>query len=390
MRRLAPALAALAVGAAGCGGATSAKDSDQSATAAGSASGASAETSSGRFDPAGIYRRQAPGVVTVISEFGDGRGPLGPGGEQGGQGTGFVVSRSGEVATNAHVVTTGEGSSIRRARAVFVQFRDGNEVAAKIVGQDPNADVALLRIDPDGLNLHSLPLGSSAKLTVGIPVALIGSPFGQTESLSVGVISGLDRTIESLTNFQITGAIQTDAAINRGNSGGPLLDGRGDVVGIASQISSTSGASQGVGFAVPVDTVKRSLAALRRDGKVRYAYLGVATVAVYPQLARRLKLGSDHGVSVQQVTPGSPAAKAGVRGGRGSVHFQGRDYRVGGDVIVKADGITLREDTDLSKAVADNRPGQTVELEIVRGGRRQTLRVKLGERPLERPRRLLP
>ena len=388
MRLLALALAAVAVGVAGCGGDT--KESDQSATAAGLGSGASAGTSSGRFDPAAIYRRQAPGVVTVISEFAGGRGPFGPGGEQGGQGTGFVVSRSGDVATNAHVVTTGEGSSIRRARAVYVQFRDGNEVPAKILGQDPNADVALLRIDPAGLNLRSLPLGSSAKLTVGIPVALIGSPFGQTESLSVGVISGLDRTIDSLTNFQITGAIQTDAAINRGNSGGPLLDGRGEVIGIASQISSTSGANQGVGFAVPVDTVKRSLAALRREGKVRYAYLGVGTAPVYPQLARRLKLGADHGVYVQQITPGSPAARAGVRGGRGSVRFQGREYRVGGDVIVKADGITLRQETDLSKAVADDRPGQTIELEISRGGRRQTLRVKLGERPLERPRRLIP
>ena len=390
MRRAAAvAAAALAVATGGCGS----SDPDGSAQGAGAPAGgegAQVETSIKGFDPAKIYRREAPGVVTVISEFPGDAGPLDPSGSPGGLGTGFVVSRRGEVATNAHVVTMGEGSSIRRARAVFVQFRDGNQVPARIVGQDPNSDVALLKIDPSGLELRPLPLGSSAKLTVGIPVALIGSPFGQTESLSVGVISGLDRTIQSLTNFQITGAIQTDAAINRGNSGGPLLDARGKVIGIASQISSTSGANQGVGFAVPVDIVKRSLAELRREGKVTYAYLGVSTVPVFPQLARRLGLGVSNGAYVEQVAGGSPAAKAGVRGGRRSVHFQGRDYRVGGDVIVKAAGTTLREDTDLSKAIADDRPGETVELEIVRSGRRQTLRVKLGKRPLERPRRIVP
>ena len=390
MRRgLTVAAAVLAVIGAGCGSGDP-KGSAQEAAAPAGGEGAKVETTIKGFDPAKIYERQAPGVVTVISEFEGGGGPFERSGSQEGLGTGFVLSRGGEVATNAHVVTMGEGSSIRRARAVFVQFRDGNQVPAKIVGQDPNSDVALLKIDPSGLKLRPLPLGSSSKLVVGLPVAAIGSPFGQTESLSVGVISGLDRTIQSLTNFQITGAIQTDAAINRGNSGGPLLDARGAVIGINSQISSTSGVNQGVGFAVPVDTVKRSLGQLRREGKVAYAYLGVSTVPVFPQLARRLELGADDGVYVEQVARGSPAAKAGVRGGRGSVHFQGRDYRVGGDVIVKAAGITLREDTDLSKAIADDRPGQTVELEIVRKGRRQTLRVKLGERPLERPRRVVP
>jgi len=379
--------AALAVSAGGCGSSAE-KDTNAASMDAGGSRGA-VEASVGGFNPAVIYRRQSPGVVTVISEFGGGRGPL-DSGAQGGLGTGFVISRGGEVATNAHVVTMGEGSGIRRARSVFVQFRNGNQVPAKIVGQDPNSDVALLRIDASDLSLRPLALGSSSKLTVGIPVAAIGSPFGQTESLSVGVISGLDRTIQSLTNFQITGAIQTDAAINRGNSGGPLLDPRGAVIGINSQILSTSGSNQGVGFAVPVDTVKRSLAELRRHGKVAYAYLGVSTVPVFPQLAQRLHLGVDHGVYVEQVSGGSPASKAGVRGGRGAVHFQARDYRLGGDVIVKAGGVTLRQDTDLSKAIAGDRPGQSIDLEIVRGGRRQTLRATLRERPVERARRLVP
>lgn len=387
-RALAATAVALALGGVGCGSGTTKEAGTASATD--SAGRGQVEASLGKFNPAGIYRRQAPGVVTVISEFPGGGSPLAPSGPQGGLGTGFIISRDGEVATNAHVVTTGEGSAIRRARSVFVQFRDGDQVPAKIVGQDPNSDVALLKISSSALSLRPIPLGSSSKLTVGVPVALIGSPFGQTESLSVGVISGLDRTIQSLTNFQITGAIQTDAAINRGNSGGPLLDAEGHVIGIASQIASTTGNNQGVGFAVPVDTVKRSLSELRRHGKVAYAYLGVSTVPVFGQLARRLHLGVDRGVYVEQVSAGSPAAKAGVRGGHGTVHFQARDYRVGGDVIVKAGGTALRQDTDLSKAIAGDRPGQSIDLEIVRGGRRQTLQVTLGERPVERPRRLVP
>jgi 2-alkenal reductase len=389
-RGLIVTLAVTAATAAGCGSSAKKESNDSSASGGGRAD-VVRSLGGGGFNPAAVYRRESPGVVTVISEFaGGGGGLLGQGGPQGGLGTGFLISGSGELATNAHVVTSGEGSSIRRARSVFVQFRDGNQVAAKIVGDDPNSDVALLKIDAGGLKLRPLPLGSSSKLTVGTPVAAIGSPFGQSESLSVGVISGLDRTIDSLTNFQISGAIQTDAAINRGNSGGPLLDAGGSVIGINSQIQSSSGGGSGVGFAVPIDTVKRSLDELRRQGKVAYAYLGVSSVAVYPQLARRFGLGSDHGVYVEQLSPGGPAAKAGLRAGRRTVRFQARDYAIGGDVIVKAGGITMREDTDLAKAIAGARPGQTIALEIVRGGSRRTLHVTLGERPLERPRRLIP
>jgi len=163
----------------------------------------------GGFDPEGIYRRDAAGVVTILSTGGDGDGS--------GQGSGFVLNGRGEIATNAHVVTTGEGGDIRRAESVYVRFRDGNQVPASIVGFDPFADVALLRLDPRGLRLRPLPLGSTEDLVVGAPVAAIGSPFGEEQSLSIGVISALDRSIESLTGFSTTGAIQTDAAINRGN-----------------------------------------------------------------------------------------------------------------------------------------------------------------------------
>ena len=242
--------------------------------------------SEGGFDPRGIYERESPGVVP--SSPPGSRRPAATG-TAAGLGSGFVISGDGEIATNAHVVTSGEGAAIRKASSVFVRFADGNQVPAQVKGFDPFADVALLKIDPEGLTLRPLPLGSTKDLHVGAPVAAIGSPFGEEQSLSVGVISALDRSIQSLTGFDTIGAIQTDAAINHGNSGGPLLDGRGRVLGINAQIQTSTGDGSGVGFAVPADAVRRSLAQLRRDGRARYAYLGVASVAVYPQLARPLR-----------------------------------------------------------------------------------------------------
>jgi S1-C subfamily serine protease len=384
-----PAVALAALAVAGCGGSGG---HGSSSTAAGQAPPASTTRvealkalPGGNFDPQAIYRRSSPGVVTVISEFAGSANPLSPQGGGAGLGSGFVVSSKGEIATNAHVVTNGEGADIRRARHVYVQFDDHNQVPATIVGADPNSDVALIRVDPAGLTLRPLPLGASAALVVGAPVVAIGSPFGEPESLSVGVVSGLDRTIDSLTNFQISGAIQTDAAINRGNSGGPLVDAHGAVIGINSQIQSTTGGGEGVGFAVPIDAVKRSLDELRRHGKVSYAYLGVSTVAVFPQLARHFGLPVTTGSWVQEVTRGGPAADAGIHGGGQTSRFQVRQYRTGGDVIVKAGGRTLQEEDDLGRAIADYRAGQRIELEIYRDGRRRTVQVKLGERPLTRP-----
>jgi 2-alkenal reductase len=378
-----PAAALLLIGLAGCGGSSEHSGSSTAASQSGPTSTSRVEVlkalSGGSFDPQTIYRRSAPGVVTVISEFAGGSAnPLAPQGAQAGLGSGFVVSSKGEIATNAHVVTSGEGGSIRRARHVYVQFADHNQVPATIVGADPNSDVGLIRVDPAGLTLRPLPLGSSGSLVVGAPVVAIGSPFGEPESLSVGVVSGLDRTIDSLTNFQISGAIQTDAAINRGNSGGPLVDAHGAVIGINSQIQSTSGGGEGVGFAVPIDTVKRSLDELRRHGKV-------SSVPVYPQLAQHFGLAVSQGNWVQEVTRGGPAADAGIRAGDKTARFQIRQYRTGGDVIVKAGGRTLTSQDDLGQAIANYRAGQEIALELYRDGRRRTVRVKLGERPLTRP-----
>jgi S1-C subfamily serine protease len=332
-----------------------------------------------------IYKEEAPGVVTVISLFGEGDldSVLG-GGEGGGSGvgSGFVLDGKGEIATNAHVVSQGQGARLKRAREVYVEFADGNQVRAKILGEDPNADVALLRVDPEGLRLRPLPLGSSAKVQVGTAVAAIGSPFGERQSLSVGVVSAIDRSIESLTDFQISGAIQTDAAINPGNSGGPLVDEDGRVIGINQQIKTNSGGGEGVGFAVPVDLVKRSLGQLRETGKVAYAYLGVSSVPLYPQLVERFDLPVQKGAWVQEITPGGPAARAGLEGGDGAVRFQARAYRDGGDVVTKLGDVPVEDSNDLSTAVEHYKPGDVVTLKVWRDGKSRDLRVKLGQRPL--------
>jgi 2-alkenal reductase len=332
------------------------------------------------FDPSAIYERDAPGVVTVFSVL-----PGSSGSRSGGQGvgSGFVLNERGEIATNAHVVTDGEGRAIRKAKEVYVAFADGNEVSAKIVGFDPNADVALLRIDPAGLTLRPLPLGTAADLRVGSPVAAIGSPFGEPQSLSVGVVSAVDRSITSLTGFEIAGAIQTDAAINHGNSGGPLVNAAGEVLGINSQIQTASGGGEGVGYAVPADTVRRTLTALRRDGEVHYAYLGVATTRIYPQLARRFDLPVTSGAWVQEVVPDGPADKAGLRAGTRTERFQARTVSVGGDIVTAVNGRRLEDEEALGIELLRLRPGQRVTLRIHRDGKPRNVRVTLEERPLQ-------
>ena len=389
MRPLALVVALLALVVAGCGG------GDDNDSGSSSESGGSSEAptrvevveglgESGGFDAKAIYESEAPGVVTVTSVFGSGGlgSAVGGGEGGGGVGSGFVVNGEGEVATNAHVVTTGEGEAIRRARDVYVEFADGNQVPAEIVGADPNADIALLRIDPSGLKLRPLPLGESSSVEVGEPVAAIGSPFGERQSLSVGVVSAVDRSIQSLTNFSISGAIQTDAAINPGNSGGPLVDGEGRVIGVNQQIKTTSGGGEGVGFAVPVDAVKRSLEMLRQGGEARYAYLGVSSVGLFPQLVDRFNLDVQKGAWVQEVNSGGPADEAGIRGGGGPVVFQATEYKPGGDVITKVDGRPVNDSAELADKIAGFEPGQEVPLEVHRDGEARQIKVRLGERPL--------
>jgi S1-C subfamily serine protease len=342
----------------------------------------------GGFDARALYRAESPGVVTVISIFGSGGlgsllGDNGDGGGGGGAGvgSGFVLSRDGEIATNAHVVA--QESTLKRARDVYVEFADGNRVKATIVGDDPNADVALLRVAPRGLTLRPLPLGHSRKVQVGEPVVAIGSPFGERQSLSVGVISATDRSIASLTDFNIAGALQTDAAINPGNSGGPLVNAHGQVVGINQQIKTNSGGGEGVGFAVPIDAVKRSLSMLRADHRAQYAYLGVSSVELYPQLVRHFGLAVQTGAWVQDVSPAGPADRAGLHGGGNEEAFQAATFKPGGDVITKVDRQPIHGADDLSEAISRYRPGETADLEIHRGGSTRHVQVRLGARPVK-------
>ena len=348
----------------------------------------SAPRSSRAFDPVAIYERDSPGVVTVFSVLAGSDAVGGTGGR--GVGSGFVLNGSGEIATNAHVVTDGTGSSITKAEEVYVAFADGNEVSARIVGYDANADVALLRIDPAGLRLRPLKLGTARDLRVGSPVAAIGSPFGEPQSLSVGVVSAIERSIQSLTGFEIAGAIQTDTAINRGNSGGPLVNGEGSVLGINSQINTSSGGGEGVGYAIPVDTVRRTLARLRDDGSVQYAYLGVATARIYPQLARRFGLPVTKGAWIQEVVATGPADEAGLRGGSEPTRFQARTISVGGDIITAVDGRALDDEGALGVALLRYAPGDEVVLSVYRDGKPRDVKVTLGMRPQQADSAVLP
>jgi S1-C subfamily serine protease len=335
------------------------------------------------FDPARVYARRSPGVVTVFSYFGTDANA------EAAQGSGFVVRRDGVILTDAHVITNaGEnapGSAVEPAAAVFVEFADHDRVPAKVVGWDVFDDVGVLRVDPKQHPLDPVPLGSSASVAVGEPVAAIGSPLGNENSLAVGVVSAVHRSIQSLTSsYQLVDAIQTDAAITHGNSGGPLFDAAGRVVGINAQIRSESGAGNdaGVGFAVPIDSAKRSLAELLARGRVRYAFVGILTEDLTPTLARHLGLPVTHGALVDSVTSGGPASRAGLRGGNHREEFQSNEIVTGGDVVTAIDGVPVENADDLVRIVSERlRPGQVAVFSVVRGSSRRTVAVKLTERP---------
>jgi S1-C subfamily serine protease len=331
------------------------------------------------IDARTIYSRFGGGVVTIIAAGSSNT-------EAGGLGSGFVISDSGEIATNAHVVTVGEKADSRLAKRVFVRFADRNQVAAKIVGTDRFNDVALLQIDPKDLDLVRLRFAAGTDTRVGDPVVAIGSPFGEEQSVSEGVVSALDRSIQSTSGFDTVDAIQTDAAINRGNSGGPLLDARGRVIGINSQIETSSGDGSGVGFAISSQTVRRAIAQIRQRGSASYPYLGVSTVGVYPQLADEFDLGTDSGAWIQDIPRGGPGDEAGLRGPSGKPReFQVSEFAPGGDVVVGIDDQPVKTSTDLAEVVQGFRPGQTVTLKLFRGGKPKDVEVKLGRRPTQAP-----
>ena len=332
---------------------------------------------SGRFDPRALYASRAPGVVTIYARLGQ---------EGTSQGSGFVVDSRGVILTNAHVITDVADSpdTVRGASAVYVEFTDGERVEAELVGWDLFSDVGVLRVTPGDHEVAPVPLGDSSRVVVGEPVAAIGSPFGQQTSLSVGVVSAIGRSIDSLTStFAVANAIQIDAPINRGNSGGPLFDAAGRVIGINAQIQSRSGTAEGVGFAIPIDLAKRSLDQLLRTGRVRYAYIGVSTQDVTPGIAEAFDLDAERGALITRVEGGTPAAAAGLRGGSRTEIFNGLDVTLGGDLIVAIAGSPVRSADDVSRLVTTRlRPGQKVPFTVLRGGtQRLTIDVQLGDRP---------
>ena len=334
------------------------------------------------FDPAQIYRRRSPGVVTIYSLFDE--HPTSGDDEHAAQGSGFVVSREGYLLTSSHVISTaGENQPTKMAKRVYVAFRDNDRVDAEVVGIDLNDDVGVLKLNPDDHALTPVPLADSSKVVVGEPVAAIGSPFGNTDSLAVGVVSSNSRSIPSLTSsFNVVDAIQTDAPITHGNSGGPLLDSQGRVIGINAQIRSESGDSEGVGFAIPINAAKRSMKQLIENGRVAYAYVGVTAGTLTPTLAERFDYRVDRGAVVDRIAVDSPGLRAGLRCGRDPELFRGVQFKKGADVIVAIDGRPVRSADDLVRIVSERlEPGQQSDFEIVRGGERKTVAVRLAERP---------
>jgi S1-C subfamily serine protease len=331
------------------------------------------------FDPRRIYAARSPGVVTIFAVSGGDP-------EQVAQGSGFVVSRDGYILTNSHVITdASESGPAKAAKNVYVEFQDHDRAAAKVVGWDVFDDVGLLKVDPKDHSLGPVPLGNSAVVTVGEPVAAIGSPFGNENSLGVGVVSAIRRSIDSLTSqYSLVDAIQTDAPINHGNSGGPLFDARGRVIGINAQIRSDSGNAEGVGFAVPINSARRSMQQLIANGAISYPFVGIATTDLTPALARHFGYSARRGAVVTSVEPSSPARSAGLRAWNRNRRqgYLGVDFAPGGDVIVALAGRTIRNSEDVVRIITEDlSPGQTVRLTVVRGGSRLQLPVKLVERP---------
>ena len=337
------------------------------------------------FDPQRIFAGRSPGVVTIFAYFGD---PAAQATEVS-QGSGFVISSKGYVLTNSHVITNaGEAANLRAAAHLFLEFPDGDRVQAQIVGWDLYDDVGLLRVDPKAHPLSPVPLGESASVVVGEPVAAIGSPLGNENTLTVGVVSAIHRSIKALTvqRYKVVDAIQTDAPITHGNSGGPLFDPRGRVIGINAQIQSASGSGNdsGIGFAIPIDAAKRSVGQLLATGRVSYAYVGITTENMTPSLARALGYQVARGALIVGVNGGSPADKAGLRGGTKDVDVLGiRDLATGGDVIVAIDGTPVRDADDVVRLVSFSlKPHDVAVFTIVRHGVHKKVAVTLSERRL--------
>jgi len=321
-----------------------------------------------------IYARVSPAVLhitsrVIVRDLFWGAVP------QEGTGSGFVIDKEGHVVTNNHVV--------ENAQKVTVTLSDETSVEAEVIGTDPATDLAVLKIDVPPEKLYPVELGTSANLRVGQRAIAIGNPFGLDRTLTTGVISSLGRPLQTEDQSKkLYDVIQTDAAINPGNSGGPLLDSQGKVIGVNTAIYSPSGGSVGIGFAIPVDTVRRVVMSIIEKGYYPHPWLGISGLSITPELAQYLKLTVERGVLVIEATPGQPAAQAGVRGGQRRVQVGNYVILVGGDILIAIDGSKIREMEDMIKYLeTKTQVGQLVDLTIVRDGKERTIQVKLGEQP---------
>jgi S1-C subfamily serine protease len=272
---------------------------------------------------------------------------------------------------------------VQGAKTIQVSFSNHDSMQARLVGADPSTDVAVLKVDAHARALTPLTLGESDSVRVGDAVVAIGNPFGLDRSVTAGIVSALQREVQAPNSYPIDHLIQTDAAINHGNSGGPLLNANGEVIGVNSQIQTggTSNGNVGVGFAIPIDTVRTVAAQLIHNGKVVHASLGITGQAVDANVASVFHFPVDHGVLVQSVKDGSGAAKAGLRAGTNSVVVAGESWLIGGDLIVRADGQRIESLERLRDVIAGKKPGDTLELEVYRGTKKMTIDIELGRQP---------
>lgn len=323
-----------------------------------------------------IYERAAPAVVQVLSTQVVQDDPFFGPQQSEAQGSGFIIDKAGHVITNYHVV---QGAS-----DVSVSFSRNDRIPVKVVGVDPSTDIAVLEVETQARALTPLPLGDSDAVRVGDPVVAIGNPLGLERTITAGIVSALQREITAPNGFQIDKVIQTDAPINPGNSGGPLLNTRGEVIGVNSQIAPDPAGGRGnigIGFAVPINTVKEVVSQILETGKVEHAFLGVSMVTIDDTLRSNFRMPAEEGVLIMEVVPGSPAEQAGLQGGKTQVIIDGQTYMLGGDVITKIDGESVESVEEVRAAVRSKKPGDSITLEIHRDKTTKTLTVELGRQP---------
>jgi S1-C subfamily serine protease len=333
------------------------------------------ETGAGTLSVQEIYERAGPGVVQVTSTSVVTDNPFFGPQQATSLGSGFVVDKDGYIVTNYHVI---EG-----AREVEVNFSGDDRVPARIVGSDPSTDLAVLKIGEQSRALTPLPLGDSDVVHVGDAVVAIGNPFGLERSVTAGIVSALQRDLVAPNGYTIDKVIQTDAPINQGNSGGPLLNTSGEVIGVNSQIETETGGNVGIGFAVPVNTVREVVSQLKASGEVQHAYLGVRMQPITEELAQTFTLPVDEGILIVSVEEGSPADQAGLQGGNQETIVGGRSYALGGDIVIRADGQPLTSPDELRTMVMEKEPGDTMTLDIRRGESARTVIVVLGQQPAQ-------